>query len=167
MLYGFRVRASQKVNFVAKIWTAFSCLLQINYNKFFCNPGIYHLVIIHWPHNYLYLSRHVMRITLIKMHPYRVSIWLITCTSPLTASTFCQVSPNPVAVPKPILLHLKWEVPNKHSDQNVFLREKRSKYSTDDLWPELYGIYLTNIPNEREIYELQVTQIAVHKVHRA
>ena len=36
-----------------------------------------------------------------------VSIWLLTCTSHLTAITFCQVSPNPMAVPKPILLHLK------------------------------------------------------------
>ena len=52
---------------------------------------------------------HVMftRVILIKMYPYRVSIRLITCTSPLTAITFCQVSLNPMAVPKPILLHLK------------------------------------------------------------
>ena len=38
------------------------------------------------------------------MHPWRVSIGLFTCISPLTAITFCQVSPNPMAVPKPILL---------------------------------------------------------------
>ena len=39
--------------------------------------------------------------------PYWVSIGLLTCTSHLTAITFRQVSPNPMAVPKPILLHLK------------------------------------------------------------
>ena len=39
--------------------------------------------------------------------PYWVSIGLLTCTSHLTAVTFRQVSPNPMAVPKPILLHLK------------------------------------------------------------
>ena len=36
-----------------------------------------------------------------------VSIGLLTCTSHLTAITFSQVSPNPMAVPIPILLHLK------------------------------------------------------------
>ena len=39
--------------------------------------------------------------------PYWVSIRLSTWTSHLTPITFCQVSPNPMAVPKPILLHLK------------------------------------------------------------
>ena len=52
-----------------------------------------------------------MRVILIKMHPYRASIQLITCTSPLTAITFCQVSPNPMAVPKTILLQLIIKVP--------------------------------------------------------
>ena len=42
-----------------------------------------------------------------QMHPYLVSTGLITCTSPLIAITFCQVSLNPMAVPKPILLRLK------------------------------------------------------------
>ena len=39
--------------------------------------------------------------------PYLVSIGLLTCTSHLTAITFRQVSPNPMAVPKSISLHLK------------------------------------------------------------
>ena len=39
--------------------------------------------------------------------PYWVSIGLLTCTSHLTAITFRQVSPNPMAVPKSILLQLK------------------------------------------------------------
>ena len=39
--------------------------------------------------------------------PYWVSIGLLTCTSPLIAITFRQVSPNPMAVSKSILLHLK------------------------------------------------------------
>ena len=38
---------------------------------------------------------------------YWVSIGLLTCTSHLTAIRFRQVSPNPMAVPKSILLHLK------------------------------------------------------------
>ena len=40
-------------------------------------------------------------------HTDWVSLGLITCTSPLTAITFCQVSPNPMAVQKPISLPLK------------------------------------------------------------
>ena len=36
-----------------------------------------------------------------------ISLGLITYTSPLTTITFCQVCPNPMAVPKLILLHLK------------------------------------------------------------
>ena len=42
-----------------------------------------------------------------------------------------------------------------------------SNYTSDDLWPELYGIYLIIIPNETEFYELQVVQIVVHKVNPA
>ena len=38
--------------------------------------------------------------------PYWVSIGLLTCTSRLTAIIFCQVSPNPMPVQKPILLNL-------------------------------------------------------------
>ena len=53
------------------------------------------------------LSCHIYKGHLIKMHPYRVSIVLITCSSPLTAIISCQVSLNPMAVPKPISLHLK------------------------------------------------------------
>ena len=35
-----------------------------------------------------------MNIILIKMYPYRVSIGLISCSSPPTAVTYCQASPN-------------------------------------------------------------------------
>ena len=49
--------------------------------------------------------------------PYWVSIGLLTCTSPLTAITFCQVSPNPMAVPKSILLHLNRR-PKEHLVKN-------------------------------------------------
>ena len=49
---------------------------------------------------------HVMftKVILIKMHLYRVSIGLISTTSPLTSIMICQVSPNPMGVLKPILL---------------------------------------------------------------
>ena len=39
--------------------------------------------------------------------PFWVSIGLLTYTSHLNAITFCQESPNPMAVQKPILLNLK------------------------------------------------------------
>ena len=55
------------------------------------------------PHNHVYCHIMFMRVILIKIHPYRVSIRLITCTSPLTAITLCQVSLNSLAVQKPIL----------------------------------------------------------------
>ena len=52
---------------------------------------------------------HVMftKVILIKMHPYQVTIGLISSTSPLTSIMICQVSPNPMGVLKPILLHLR------------------------------------------------------------
>ena len=62
---------------------------------------------------------HVYKVMLVKMHHYWVSIGLITRTSPLTAITFCQVSPNPVAVPKPILLHSKRR-PQRTFSKNCF-----------------------------------------------
>ena len=69
-----------------------------NNNRLSCNCGNYHLVIMHWPHNHC-LPSHVMfmKVILIKMHPYWVSTELITCTSPLTSITFCQLSLNPIA----------------------------------------------------------------------
>jgi len=45
------------------------------------------------------------------------------------------------------------------------LRNRRSKCTGDDLWPDLYGIYLIIIPNEREFYELQVVKIVDQKVN--
>ena len=57
---------------------------------------------------------------LIKMGKYG----LLTSTSPLTAITFCQVSPNPMAVPKPILLHLKRRPQRTFSqNQNILFWE--------------------------------------------
>ena len=56
-------------------------------------------------------------------------IRLLTCTSPLTAITFYQVSPNPMAIPKPILLHLKRSPQRTFSQksiQNILLRNQRS-----------------------------------------
>ena len=38
-------------------------------------------------------------------------------------------------------------------DPHLFLKEQRSKFTSDELWPELYGIII------QEIYELQVVQI--------
>ena len=68
-----------------------------------------------------------------QMHPYLVSTGLITCTSPLIAITFCQVSLNPMAVPKPILLHLREvlkDLVKKIKNQNFL---QRSKYTCNDL----------------------------------
>ena len=48
------------------------------------------------------LSRHVYEGHTDQNAPH--CIGLITCTSPLPAMTFCQVSPNPMALSKPILL---------------------------------------------------------------
>ena len=53
------------------------------------------------------LACHVYYVHTDQNTPYLVSTGLFTCTSPLTAITFHQVSPNPMAVQKPILLHLK------------------------------------------------------------
>ena len=99
-------------------------------DKLPCNHGNYHLVIIYWPRNHVYfvMSCTYMKVILIKMHPYRVSIRLITCTSPLTAITFCQVSPNPMAVPKPILLHLKGRPQSKKIIQiKTFIFESKGQ----------------------------------------
>ena len=49
-------------------------------------------------------SHHPLAHKLAQNAPYWVSIGLLTCTSHLTAVTFRQVSPNPMAVPNPILL---------------------------------------------------------------
>jgi len=38
-------------------------------------------------------------------------------------------------------------------DPHLCLKEQRSKFTSDALWPELYGIII------QEIYELQVVQI--------
>ena len=40
-----------------------------------------------------------------------------------------------------------------------------SKYTGDDLWPNLHEIYLIFIPNKREFYELQVLQIVDENVN--
>ena len=48
-----------------------------------------------WPDRFFFLlPTALITVILIKVHPYPVSIGLITCISPLTAITFCQVSLN-------------------------------------------------------------------------
>ena len=74
---------------------------------------------------------------MIKMQPNPV---LITCTSPLTAITFCQ-----------------------NFKTSIFERGK-VKYTSDNLWPKLYGLYLIIIPNEREFHELQVVHVVENYV---
>ena len=54
--------------------------------------------------------------------PYWVSIGLLTCTSHLTAITFHQVSPNPMAVPKSILLHLKKRPQRTFSQKLIWIK---------------------------------------------
>ena len=68
-------------------------------------------------------------IIITKMHPIGTS-----CASLLTAITFRQVSLNPMAVPKPILLHLKRS--QRTIIQNLIQiknKEQWSKYTSDDL----------------------------------
>ena len=81
-----------------KVWVK-SCLLDIDYNTLSCNHGNYHLVIMHRLHNHVYFYEGHTDQNAPLLGKFR-------CTSPLTAIAFCQVSPNPMAVPKPILLHL-------------------------------------------------------------
>ena len=62
-------------------------------------------------------------------------------------------------------------VKNKFESKHPFLRNRRSKYTVDDFWPDLWpdlnGIYLIIIQNEREFYELQVVKIVDQKVNCA
>ena len=72
--------------------------------------------------------------------PYWVSIGLLTCTSLLTPITLCQVSPNLMAVPKPILL--KDEATNNiysNESKHPFLRNRRSKYTGETFDPTFMG----------------------------
>ena len=46
-------------------------------------------------------------------------------------------------------------------DPHLCLKEQRSKFTSDELWPELYGIII------QEIYELQVVQIVGNCVGHA
>ena len=88
-----------------------------------------------------------------------------TCISPLTAITFCQVPPNPMAIPKPILLDLKRRPQRtfRFKSKHQFMREQRSKYTRMTFDPNLMVI----IPNEREVYELQLVQIVGYNVTHA
>ena len=52
-------------------------------------------------------------------------------------------------------------------DLHLFLRKQRSNYTSDDLWPDIYEIYLIIIPNEREFYDLWVARIVSQKVNCA
>ena len=83
-----------------------------------------------------------MKVILIKLHP----------------SFKYTVNHYPIAVSEPILLHLERRpnIYNTDSNRNIRFCEQRSKYNNDDLWPKLYGIYLINIPNERDFSELPV-----------
>ena len=88
-------------------------------------------------------------------------IGLLYSTFPLTAITFCHVSPNPMAVPELFLQDLKKRTKTfrkKLGKIKMFVFEiaKVIKCSNDDLGPELYGIYILIISNERKFYELQV-----------
>ena len=65
---------------------------------------------MHWPHKHVYKGH-----TNQSAH-YRVIIGLVSHTSPLTGITFCQVSPDPKAVPKPILLQDGPKVQSNHFD---------------------------------------------------
>ena len=67
-----------------------------------------------------------------KMHPYWVSIRLITCTSPLTASTLSSISESHGS-PKTNFTALKEKALNGCKSKHPFLREQRSKYTSDDL----------------------------------
>ena len=72
---------------------------------------------MHWLHNHVYLSCHVYEGHTDQNAPYWVSLGLITCTPSLTVITFCQVSPNPMAVPKPLFTALKEKALNLN--QNI------------------------------------------------
>ena len=81
----------------------------------------------------------------------------------LPAITFRQVSPNPMAVPKPILLHLNRRPQRTFSQKLVWFKTsffEKLKVKLHWWWPLtwLYGLYLIIIPNEREFYELQVVK---------
>ena len=70
---------------------------------------------------------------------------------PLTATILCQVSPNPIRVPKPIT----WREGSKKQKltKHQFLKEQKSKYSSDDLWPKLV-IYLTTSQDAKQRYNI-------------
>ena len=92
----------------------------------------------------------------IKTHPYWVSISLITYTSPLTAITFYQVSPNPIAVPKPISLHVKTRL------QRIFSKKTDSNQNESKGQSTLVMTFETNFTSC-----MKVVQIVRHEVDHA
>ena len=114
---------------------------------------------MHWPYNHVYLSRHVHKGHTDQNAPlsgkYMVDYLHI---SPNCHYILSSISESHGSPKKTILL----EVPKKHLVKNQF--KSKHLYTSDDLGPELYGIYLIITLNEREFYKLQVVQIVGHKV---
>ena len=105
------------------------------------------------------------------MHPYQVYKYTVDYILAISHYILSQVSPNLMAVPKPILLHLKRKPRRTYSKKLTHIKtsifESKGQSTLVMTFAELYGIYLIIIANEREFYELQVIQIVGHRVNCA
>ena len=113
------------------------CILAENFSKLSCNHGNYHLVIMHRLHNHVYfvmsclLWSYWSKCTL--LGKYRVVNLHIS-----PAITFHQVSPNPMAVPKSILLHLKRRPQRTFSQKLIWIKTtffEKPKVKVHWWWP--------------------------------